>query len=39
MQTLFKQLGAGGKGGKGLRGKARLLRNLQGLDPSQIGLP
>jgi signal recognition particle subunit SRP54 len=39
MQTLFKQLGAGGKGGKGVRGKARLLRNLQGLDPSQIGLP
>ena len=36
MQQLFKQLG-GGKGTKGMRGKMRMLKNLQGLDPSQIG--
>jgi signal recognition particle subunit SRP54 len=36
MQQLFKQLG-GGKGTKGMRGKARMLKNLQGLDPTQLG--
>ncbi len=35
MQTLMKQLG-GGKGTKGMRGKMRMLKNLQGLDPSQL---
>ncbi len=30
----------GGKGtGKGVRGRARMLRQLRGLDPSQLGLP
>ena len=38
MQTMMKALG--GRGGvKGVRGKARMLRQLQGLDPSQLGLP
>jgi signal recognition particle subunit SRP54 len=36
MQTLMKQLG-GGKGTKGMRGKMRMLKNLQGLDPTQLG--
>jgi signal recognition particle subunit SRP54 len=36
MQTLMKSLG--GKPGKGLRGKAKMLRQLQGLDPSALGL-
>jgi len=36
MQQLFKQLG-GGKGGKGMRGKMRMLKNLQGMDPTQLG--
>jgi signal recognition particle subunit SRP54 len=36
MQQLMKQLG-GGKGTKGMRGKMRMLKNLQGLDPSQLG--
>jgi signal recognition particle subunit SRP54 len=36
MQQLFKQLG-GGKGTKGMRGKMRMLKNLQGLDPTQFG--
>jgi signal recognition particle subunit SRP54 len=36
MQQLFKQLG-GGKGTKGARGKMRMLKNLQGLDPTQLG--
>jgi signal recognition particle subunit SRP54 len=36
MQQLFKQLG-GGKGSKGVRGKMRMLKNLQGLDPTQLG--
>jgi signal recognition particle subunit SRP54 len=36
MQTMFKAIG--GKPGKGLRGKARMLRELQGLDPSQLGI-
>jgi signal recognition particle subunit SRP54 len=37
MQTLFKQLG-GGKGTKGTRGKMRMLKNLKGIDTSQLGL-
>ena len=36
MQTVFKAFG--GKPGKGLRGKARMLKELQGFDPSQLGL-
>ena len=36
MQSMFKAIG--GKPGKGLRGKARMLRELQGLDPTQLGL-
>jgi signal recognition particle subunit SRP54 len=36
MQSVFKAIG--GKPGKGLRGKARLLRDLQGLDPTQLGI-
>ena len=36
MQQLFKQLG-GGKGTKGMRGKMRMLKNLQGMDPTQLG--
>jgi signal recognition particle subunit SRP54 len=37
MQMVFKALG--GKSGKGLRGKARMIKQLQGMDPSQLGLP
>src|SRR5215469_6120211 len=36
MQSVFKAIG--GKPGKGLRGKARMLRELQGLDPTQLGI-
>jgi len=36
MQSVFKAFG--GKPGKGLRGKARMLRELQGLDPTQLGI-
>ena len=36
MQTVFKAIG--GKPGKGMRGKARMLRQLKDLDPSQLGL-
>ena len=36
MQSVFKAIG--GKPGKGLRGKARMLRDLQGLDPTQLGI-
>ena len=36
MQTVFKALG--GKPGKGVRGKARMLRQLKGLDPTQLGI-
>ena len=36
MQTMFKAIG--GKPGKGMRGKARMLRGLSGLDPAQLGL-
>jgi len=35
--ALMRQLG-GGKGTKGMRGKVRAMRNLRGLDPSQLGL-
>jgi signal recognition particle subunit SRP54 len=37
MQGVFKQLG-GGKGTKGTRGKMRMLKNLKGIDTSQLGL-
>ena len=36
MQTVFKALG--GKPGKGMRGKARMLRQLKGLDTTQLGI-
>ena len=36
MQTVFKAIG--GKPGKGMRGKARMLRQFKGLDPSQLGI-
>ncbi|GAC1573302.1 MAG: signal recognition particle protein [Candidatus Dormibacteria bacterium] len=36
MQSLFKQLGMGGKGGKGMRGKVKMLRQLKNMDPSQL---
>jgi signal recognition particle subunit SRP54 len=36
MQGMFKSLG-GGKGVKGVRGKARMLRQLKNIDPSQLG--
>jgi signal recognition particle subunit SRP54 len=35
MQKMMKAMG-GGKGAKGMRGKMRMLKNLQGLDPSQL---
>jgi signal recognition particle subunit SRP54 len=35
MQGMFKSLG--GKGTKGIRGKARMLRQLKNIDPSQLG--
>ena len=37
VQAVFKQLG-GGKGTKGTRGKMRMLKNLKGIDPGQLGL-
>jgi signal recognition particle subunit SRP54 len=37
MQSVMRSLG--GKGAKGVRGRARMLRQLQGMDPSQLGLP
>jgi hypothetical protein len=37
MQSVMKSVG--GKGSKGVRGRARMLRQLQGMDPSQLGLP
>jgi signal recognition particle GTPase len=38
MHAMMKAVG--GKGtGKGMRGKARMLRQLRGMDPSQLGLP
>jgi signal recognition particle subunit SRP54 len=36
MQSMMKALG--GKGSKGMRGKVRMLKNLKGLDPTQLGL-
>ncbi|MFN2450866.1 MAG: signal recognition particle protein [Candidatus Dormibacteria bacterium] len=36
MQSLFKQMGMGGKGGKGMRGKVKMLRQLKNLDPTQL---
>ncbi len=36
MQGVFKALG--GKPGKGVRGKARMLRQLKDLDPTQLGI-
>ena len=35
MQSVMKMLG-GGKGTKGLRGKARMLKQLSNIDPSQL---
>src|SRR5579864_4139402 len=35
MQTVFKAIG--GKPGKGVRGKARMLRQLKNIDPTQLG--
>ncbi len=35
MQGMFKSLG--GKGTKGVRGKARMLKQLKNIDPSQLG--
>jgi signal recognition particle subunit SRP54 len=35
MQGMFKSLG--GKGTKGVRGKARMLRQLKNMDPTQLG--
>jgi signal recognition particle subunit SRP54 len=37
MQSVMKSVG--GRGSKGVRGRARMLRQLQGMDPSQLGLP
>jgi signal recognition particle subunit SRP54 len=37
MQNVFKALGGKG-GGKGVRGKARMLRQLKDLDPTQLGI-
>ena len=37
-QKLFKSLSGGG-GRKGLKGKARMLRQLKNMDPGQFGLP
>ncbi len=36
MQTMFKSLG-GGKSTKGVRGKARMLKQLKNIDPTQLG--
>jgi signal recognition particle subunit SRP54 len=36
MQSVFKAIG--GKGGKGLRGKTQMLRQLKDLDPTQLGI-
>ena len=36
MQSMFKSLG-GGKGTKGVRGKARMLKQLKNIDPTQLG--
>jgi signal recognition particle subunit SRP54 len=36
MQGMFKSLG-GGKSTKGVRGKARMLRQLKNIDPTQLG--
>jgi signal recognition particle subunit SRP54 len=35
MQSMFKSLG--GKGTKGVRGKARMLKQLKNIDPTQLG--
>jgi signal recognition particle subunit SRP54 len=37
MQSVMKSVG--GRGSKGVRGRSRMLRQLQGMDPSQLGLP
>ncbi len=37
MQSMIKALG-GGKGTKGVRGKARMLKQLKDLDPTQLGI-
>jgi signal recognition particle subunit SRP54 len=36
MQSMMKMLGGGGKGTKGMRGKARMLKQLRNIDPSQL---
>ena len=38
MHSLMKALGGKGSG-KGMRGRARMLRQLRDLDPSQLGFP
>ena len=38
MQSVMKALGGRGTG-KGVRGRAKMLRQLRGMDPSQLGLP
>jgi len=37
MQAVVKALG-GGKGTKGVRGKARMLKQLKDLDPTRLGI-
>jgi signal recognition particle subunit SRP54 len=36
MQSLFKQMGMGGRGSKGMRGKMKMLKQLKNMDPSQL---
>ncbi|HET9050746.1 MAG TPA: signal recognition particle protein [Candidatus Dormibacteraeota bacterium] len=38
MQSMMRALGGGGRGTKGMRGKMKMIKNLQGLDPAQLGL-
>ncbi|MHB8718055.1 MAG: signal recognition particle protein [Candidatus Dormibacteria bacterium] len=37
MQSMMKMLGGTAKGGKGMRGRARMLKQLKNLDPSVLG--
>jgi len=38
MQAVVKALGGSAKGAKGVRGKARMLKQLRNLDPTQLGI-